>query len=484
MTPEGIRGDESPWIRRLFATSVFCLLLSLFRFPFWEAVTVYLLVLSCLSIERVKAAAALNILFMLATGSLFALTISHISASPMSWPAQTNRLALGPLLTAAVMVASAALFFSYYLASFRLFERFRRIRFPVLWSLLVLCAAGLALRAWSGESPARLVCVGAFLALSKTFWTLSYQLSEVDHLKSKPLWLHFGTLNAPWQIGWVNNPVLRGCSDYLNTQLSGGAELQSLRWSAVRLLFGSLCLKVLAEKMGEYFFHASVSIGPLSLDGLSPHFQTPSAHAGFMPPDLAWWEAWLFVMATGLYFLTSYAAITNAAVGVVRMCGFSIRSNVHEPHQATSFNDFLSRIYFYYIAVLQRFFFYPLWHHLRFIPSRGGRVFLVVFLTICGGGLAVAFTRLAPHILAPGGHAYIQSLLRIRLPYFLLLGVLSACSALLPAPPSPLRGRAGRLCLSFFYFLAYSVCFSLQFSERPGIFEGIREKLFLLAGLS
>jgi hypothetical protein len=172
-------------------------------------------------------------------------------------------------------------------------------------------------------------------------------------------------------------------------------------------------------------------------------------------------NSWLYVFLACLHFLLSLAAYTNAVVAVARMCGFAVRRNVNRPYLATSFNEFLVRVYYYYIVTVQRFVFYPLWGKTRWISNRKLRIFAVYFLSIFLAGMVHTIVRARMEWVGEGLSAVLRNSLH-RLPYFAGLGLASAVSALLPKIPVKYLRWPVRALLLMSYFVVYSLCYSLQ----------------------
>lgn len=453
--------------RRLGLFAAFTFGLAVFNFPYWPWVALYAFLLSFFMAGNLPALSRLNILFWLASGSLISVTRPETEMH-MVWPVESYG---GYLLAIAGFAAVyAGLFYIH---------RFNpRLRAPVIWLCLTFVGL-LALIQFIPEGGARLVVVGVLFAMSKTFWMTAYQLSETDFIKDKPFLEHFGTLSAPWQATWVNTSVIRGYSDYSNQMVEGGRELWLTRVSGVKLLGAALLWKALANLWSEFFFSDSPYLLTPGVKKYAEIFGAP--YLPNVPRNRL--ESWAYVITYVLYFSFLFTAYNHALVGIVRYCGFMIMRAVYKPYLSTSFTNFLSRYYFYYVAILQRFFFYPLWAQLRFIGNKKLRMFAAFFLTILFAGYITSFERhVVDAVNLDLGSFFIITLQ--RLPYFISLAVVAGLAAILPGPPGQKESTLKRVIMSAFYFLMYAVCFYTQLGPAEATQAERWQSLFFLFGLN
>ena len=411
---------------------------------------------------RICSLGRLNLLFVFLTGSILSASIPQAGFDVQQWPP--------PWITTNhptwAMVLSIALFFVSYFLLFWAFKNFKRLRAPIsiclATTLLLACFCLLSRETLFLKA----VCVGLFVAFVRNFWSMAFQLSEVDLLAKKPFMDHLGTLSSPWHVGWGSQNIMRGYSDYTNSLGADAIQLSRLRSAGVKLIIYAVVLKYGADLFYDFFFSQSIKIGSVQLAGLSPLLGIELSAKNFINLSLPISYAWVYMLARCAHFILSLAAFTNVAVSIARMCGLSARRHVFHPLRATSFNNFLNRTYYYYIATILRFFYFPLWGHLRLIRQRTARLFLTTYLTIFIGGMITTLLHYLPFDVA-SDFFYVQTAFLFRTPYFLLLALISGGSAVLPSVlPNHILVRLTR---GPFYFVLYALCFALQI--RDGSFD-------------
>lgn len=417
-------------------------------FPYWEWCGLFILGVTLIPYDRVRTVSILNIIFFACTGGLLSITSpavnSEVQFSHSSWfDALTTMLLIGAL----------------YFTLFQLMIRHKFLRRPVLVGLLLIAALG-AVLATQTESLAKIpvlyrLSAALFIAMIRVFWSACYQLSEIDMLRSRPFWEHAGTLAFPWQFGWASPNIVRGYSDLRNEAPQSAIELRESQISGAKLMVCALLMHFAAEQLSEFVFSRTTSGGEIVISPMSQWLGVEFSTTNYLSQGMPRYAAWIFVFATSVHFLLALAATTNAAVSIARMCGFMVFRNVYRPFQANSFNNFLGRMYYYYIAILLRFMFYPLWRALRPVRQKRLRIFLTHFFTIMGGGFLTSALRYAP-IAMPYGFTPLIDLLWIRWPYFVALATISGLTALLPEWKSLGHARG------VWYFIVYTLCFSLQ----------------------
>lgn len=442
--------------------------LAFLRFPFWEFIGPLVLLAAILPLERLRLMSALNIAFALLTGSLISVSTPTTGDFNVEWPppwvAYPESYVVYPLIL--------ALFALIYFLLFNLFCRFKSWRSPVTAGLILLGLLILVSYRLEPGTLSRAVVIGLVFAVTRAFWGMCYQLSETDLLRKIPFAVHLGTLNSPWQSGWASNVIVRGYSDYSNSAVYDRQKRQRVRLSGLKLVLCAALLQFLADQFFNFFFNTAFRSPFSERTGLD--FST----AGFLSQSLPLPYAWLFVFCSMIHFLLSLTAFTHAAVSIAKMCGFDVWRNVYRPFEATSFLNFLSRIYFYYIAVLQRFFFYPTWRMLRALPNRRLRTGATMLLTIFLGGMVTSLLRYIPFHFDNLPQLWL--ILESRITYFALLGGLCAFSAYSPKWPEIAERPALLRLRALWYCCLYAICYSAQLRtpDYDG-FSGARNLAYL-----
>lgn len=451
------------FLRSAATIVTYLLLLKVFHVPYWAPISVFVLAINFAGRRRLQAISWANIFFWLFTGSLMTTAPASMDKPDLQWPyfpdgwAELVEPGLAETLGLALVIV--ALFGGLYFTLFSIHRRWPRLRQPVAWCMLIFLGASWLCHLRLG-AVGNAIFIGLFFALSKSFWVMAYQLSEVDFMKKRPFWAHFGTLNSPWQTTWVVSGGMRGYGDFANHEPKSIDDVSRAQRSGIVLLLRALVLTGFDRMLRASLFRRDDGYFGWTMHGL-PYYVQNWNIAGILDHQLGRGYAWIYVLGRAMHFLLEYTILTHALLSIVRICGFQPRRNVYKPYEATSFNNFLGRIYFYYISLLQRFFFFPLWAQTRALESRALRVFLTHFGTIFCGGLIYTFERNAPSELLdsfPG----IYEAVSYRLPYFVCLGLFCSVTALLPDWPEWSDGRFGRAGRSFLYFAMYALCFTWQ----------------------
>lgn len=435
-------------------------------FPYWKFAGLFVLGATFLPFDRIRTVSALNIVFFLITGGILSITSPAVDSEVQFIEA--------PYLALVSTVLVALIYF----ALFQLQLRYKFLRQPLLACILCVLLLGSVTLSETVRQNQMVFqfFIAAFAAMIRVFWSACYQLSEIDSLKARPFWEHLGTLAFPWQFGWASPNIVRGFSDLKNEAPRSPEEFRKSQISGMKLMLWALVLQVLADQMSAFVFSRTDTGGEMIVSPLSQWLGVDLSTTGYLEMGIPRYAAWIFVTCTSIHFALSLAATTHAAVSMVRMCGFMVFRHVYRPLHATSFNNFLGRMYYYYIAILLRFFFYPLWRLLRPVRNKNVRIFLTHFLTIFGGGYLTTALRYAPFTVY-SRFTELSSIMWGRWPYFLALSTISASSALLPeiAFLGRLRGA--------WYFLIYTLCFSLQIHYYDTTFQDSLRAFFNLFGL-
>lgn len=413
-------------------------------FPYWPYLGFFIAGVTFIPRDRVFVTSAMNILFFLVTGGLFSATLPAVDSQVVYQQFPVWMVLLTSLLIAGI-----------YWALYHLMLRYKLFRRPVLIGLGLIVLFGYLTMISRPNLILYLFFVACFIGMIRVFWSTCYQLSEVDFLSSRPFFHHLGTLAFPWQFGWASPNIVRGYSDLKNAVPASGVEFSRAQISGLKLMIYALAMGLFANEFSKFFFTRLTVGGEIIPSPFSMWLGRDFSTSTYLNRELPVGLSWIFIFLTSIHFALVLASSTNAAVSIARMCGFMVFRHVYKPLQATSFNNFLGRMYYYYIAILLRFFFYPLWQNLRPVRNRRLRIFLTNFLTICLGGFLTTALRYSPFSV----HQAFESLpdeVIFRWPYIVTLSVISATSSLLP------EWNGGGRFKGVWYFSIYTLCFSLQ----------------------
>lgn len=464
---------------RILLFGLFSLGVYFFEPPLWQAIIAFCFVQSFGFLDSIKTLSLSNIVFWLTTTSLAAISTPYSLRSMIFFQDIMTQSQIGVDTARFILLMGFLVFLVIYFTVFKIFSNFRQWRYPVTAYLIIFLLLGFTIDIFRDHFYIRLILSAVIFAISKTFWVSCFQLSEVDTIKNKPFWQHFGTLSSPWQSGWGTNCVVRGYTDYVNHKVENPLEVLLLQWSAVKLVLFCSCLRYVVDKYYDFFIRGSMEILGRPFGGLGTYLGQSVNDQAYLNLEFSRPLAWAYLLIRGFGFLMNLTAHTNLVVGIARMCKFSVRKNVDEPYLSTSFNNFLGRIYYYYIAMLQRFFFYPILARSRPLRQRHLRIFVVHFLTIFSGGFLTYMLRFAGHW-AQGGFSVLQEHVVFRLPYIILLATFSGLSALAPKLPEKYHRWQILVFLSCFYAILYFLCFSLNIGPiRLGLPQRISAFLFL-----
>lgn len=428
----------------LFMIAVHWLCLGAMDFPYWQYIGLFVAGVTFISRDRVEVTAILNILFFLVSGGLLSATLPGVDS-------QVVYHFFSPYMVLGTAVFIAGIYFALYHAMLR----FKPLRRPLTIGLALIILFGYLTVQFRPNLGLFYFFVACFIAMIRVFWSTCYQLSEVDFLSTRPFFHHLGTLAFPWQFGWASPNIVRGYSDLKNVNPVSKEEFNRAQVSGTKLIVYALVMQIFAKYFAEFFFTRINSGGEIISSPFSMWLGLDFSTASYLNLSLSPGLSWLFIFLTSIHFVLALASSTNAAVSIARMCGFMVFRHVYKPLQATSFNNFLGRMYYYYIAILLRFFFYPLWQHLRPIHNRRLRIFLTNFLTIALGGFLTTTLRYAPFRVWDGFTGLLDDV-TFRWPYIITLSVVSATSSLLPDWPGGGRFKG------IWYFSIYTLCFALQ----------------------
>lgn len=399
-----------------------------------------------------------NCYFMLFSGMMFSNSRPHVTETWELFPSaiRARGLDISPdgLDTwwhRALLLLALLGFYWLYLKAAEASRLVARHPLLTIYSFLVLL---LALVSNIQTAPWLCLALWAFLNWAvRWYFYMAYTAADQKFIAEKSKLLKAGSFMPFWNAGnWANLSVVpRGYRGIENTSAKTKEEFAACQWSGLKLIIWSLILHWAAQFGSRLLWQ--------TLNMPSP----PQSVAAYLQSNPAWAERWLVVMGGALNFLVSYAALSGVVIALVRMAGFRVFRNVYRPYESRDFNDFLGRLYFYYIDLIVKFYFYPCWRYSRFLSGHKSiRIFVTGFCSLSIAGLSVTFMADFPDMVEFG---LLETLRRTlaRAPYFFMIGILVGISSLLSRHrPASNPAFARRLMNSAFFFVLYSLCWSLQ----------------------
>lgn len=481
--------DRYPLVRKIVQTPIGKLvLLSLFGVgmwiaeePFWWAVSLAVAFVTVCG-NRIRAIAFANVAFWIFMGSMSYVNLRKKDAVQALFYHVKVHPDDGHMFAARAGIVALFITVAFLLAKIYRIRPFNRIS-PVILLFALFCGCLLTMPALS-EHTTIYVLFWMFTAmLGKAFWYLAAFLKdgiagdEVKRISAMviPFWTHNWThaVYVP-----TSYPAL------VRAEVQDSEKLALVRLRGLKLLLWCIFLKICSTLMMYAFFMDPYSVlktiglpslewsNPIDMDiGMYNHLGTTLI------------QRWITCLVLAVNFFLVFTAGSGAVVSTVRMAGYDVFRQVYRPQDSKSFTDFLHRVYYYYIEILLRFLFYPIWDFLRvFRLGLRPRKFLTSFLTIALGGVMFSFLRELSDIARFGVGASLLLLVN-RSPYFIALGTVCGISSLFPAGRSPSRRLPQQVRVGL-YFAIYIMCFLLQFGWRNHDAESHKAFLFSLLGLS
>lgn len=309
------------------------------------------------------------------------------------------------------------------------------------------------------------------IIMAKSFWFLCLNLVQIRNSRNEYFSPQKTLLFLPplWSLGFVrSHSVPNGWEEIKSSMAVNRQERVKVQLSGLKLACWSLFLKYIS-----FFIFALVFSGQFKLPywgGFElPTLALPNPQKiGFFEYNLLNRDKLeqLFVMFLNpiLYILREPVGDGGILIAMIRMMGIKARRQVTEPYKAKSFNDFFSRVYYYYNFLLVEFFIVPFYQaisELRF--SKKIRLFLAVFISVFLGGVLLNFLR-NDIFIAKFGPLKALELTFGRSFYFLGVALLSAVSTVRNLNSEQETGRGFlRQSLGFILIFAmYSFFFHLQ----------------------
>ncbi len=446
-------------VKDLLLASILWINLRIYDFPFDTEISVLFLVGKFFFKTPMKLFNWTNVLMALFFGSMFVVnppSIFHPVNELADYVVKVDPSFSTPKLIG-LNIALMLICFTLYWLLYRWIQKF-----PKSPKLLIMSGLFVALLFLFKSLPQEEIATWAVLGLiawySKGFWMMLYQFSEVHLLTRYSALTHFLTVSPFWQQTWGRTAVPRGLSEYLNasadplrSEKASVAGLKLLVWANVLLLVNHLFVELL-----RFLSTWQSSLAPWLY---APNLRNISLYSYFA---IDWRTCTFYLFAKCFVFFLILAHKSHVIVGIAQAFGFDIPRNFNNPFRSSSFNDFIHRIYYYYIAILQRVFFFPIWSYLRWVRQKNLRIWLTTFLTILIGGILNAYLR-AVQVLPRQSLADYVTSIDDRYLYFVCLGAALGLSSVYRQPPAFLQSSRLYSYLRVpFYFLLYCFCFTLQ----------------------
>jgi hypothetical protein len=308
----------------------------------------------------------------------------------VAWRADTTSWATSPFYLAAMVVATLAFFYLWFLLTRR-----RRV------GLLPLIALYLALMAVAAEAPLGAIAVTlvwSFLFIwGKWFWYFGYTLHDRGMKDPPPLWQQLGRYTPFWIGSTV--PIPKGEAYLQKIEARNETDLAVTQWKACKLLLWAAALKLLYAVLFYVGYESELKIPPLSY--LLEHHR---AHT-----DYELWRAWAGVALHYVLKILRLAVRTHQAVAIVRMAGWRALRNTYKPFLSTSIADFWNRLYYYFKELLVDFFLYPAYLRLSKIKDTRWRMFVATLAAAGGGNILYHWLADSDEVLRVGFWRALQS---------------------------------------------------------------------------
>jgi hypothetical protein len=335
-----------------------------------------------------------------------------------------------------------ALFLLLLLKFFRLF--------PLAFTLLTFAFVFLNLNVrHSGIASYYILII--LVVLSKLFWPYLYFIRAPAWKRSTmifPFWEHYSIPSGPKLISIE--------------QFDNPKSIKSLQLKGLKLVFWGVLQRTLAVIL-EQLVHGN-SYFKFNLPSLNlPNYKLITLQA-YNSLDVTLFERWVTLLTQTLSFLLYEVSGTSAViVGIARIVGFELPRNTYKPYLATSFNNFLSRLYFYYNQILISFFYWPLLRALRVIRTNRLRKSFSVFVSVFLCGMVVHLLRAPGSFFINSSFSNYFNLMICMLPYPLGLAIATSLSSLLEenVPPTSFNHSKFFRILIRGKFIIYFLLFSI-----------------------
>jgi len=261
-----------------------------------------------------------------------------------------------------------------------------------------------------------ILTLGALLVLFKCFWFLAYSMES-----GSSFW---GAISPFWMHGLaLKHAIPRGAHELGLIQAQTHDQYAFWQLKGIKLSYWCLLVWFLADRFSDFFWGAGGRLHELPFSSFHSYNQL----------SIPLWEKWFVVLTQPLVFLSKeLLAESGLIVAYLRLMGFSAKRAVYKPYLATNFNDFFQRIYFYYNALLVRFFFFPfLSFFSKFKVHIKLNLFLSAFLTLTVGGFIANYIRETQYFVTMGPLGAFQ-ISWSRMLYFAVIGIASGISMIWP----------------------------------------------------
>jgi len=258
--------------------------------------------------------------------------------------------------------------------------------------------------------------LGALLVLFKCFWFLAYSMES-----GSSFW---GSISPFWMHGLaLKHAIPRGAHELGLIQAQTNDQYAFWQLKGLKLSYWCLLIWFLADSFSNYFWGIGGRLHELPFSSFHNYNQL----------SIPLWEKWFVVLTQPMVFLyKELLAESGLIVAYLRLMGFRAKRAVYKPYLATNFNDFFQRIYFYYNAILVRFFFFPfLSFFSKFKVQIKLNLFLSAFLTLTVGGFIANYIRETQYFVTMGPLGAFQ-ISWSRMLYFAVIGIASGISMIWP----------------------------------------------------
>ena len=297
--------------------------------------------------------------------------------------------------------------------------------------------------------------------LMKFIWFLGYYLTDAGSVKKYPLEAIL-SIEPIWIFNFHRvHAVPRGSRELIASEQTDAVNLSKCQISGIKLALVSMIFKLTAQLLEQFIFNSqgsSVIFNYIQVSSLNLVNPNLIGLVKYNQLDISLFQLWSVVLVKPfIYFLFEPIGNAGLLIAFLRLLGFKVGRNFYRPHQATTFSNFLHRVYFYYSNVLIHFFYLPIFIYLSELNFRSKlKIFMGTFLTISVGGFVMSYFR-NNILLIELGASNLLHLTLLKMPYLFIIAFFAAVSNI---AHSSIK-LSQYLRVGFFYFL-YCVAFSMQ----------------------
>lgn len=364
--------------------------------------------------RRLAALAIINICYIVAIGGDTTTAINLWTKSTHVSLSGAESYLLGCAIRFACVAALA-------IVTFCLFEYHRRTKYTrvVIFNTVILGALVAVFKSIPSWGLFSEVIKGTALLFAKYFWAIAFSLIALRWVTSSDRWKTFASLSfwtpvTEFHIG----AIPRGVGELIASEKTEPIELDRSRRSGLFLVAIGVMLLAVLDRQWQIAYWIGYSRAGL-----------PRSLIDFTLTTAPLPLLWLRIILIGLSIFLRNAASVSIVVGLVRFAGFHIPRALYGIFQSRNFADLFRRIYFYYSETIAYFFYFPIWKNLqRFGFESKSRGAIAQFVAITWGGVFMHALIDLPILLKWDIGKFLTSGLT-RLPYLVLLGILSTVSS-------------------------------------------------------